>query len=242
MEKFNEKTLAKFNGKDEKSIYIAYKGKVYDVTESRMWKTGTHMNRHFAGKDLTNEIGAAPHGEEVLSKFKVVGIFESTGESQEAGKVPGWLGNMLERHPSLKRHPHPIFAHFPIAFMIGSSLFAILYAIFDVKSFEATTINLVITGLIFSFFAILTGFLTWYINYMAKPIRAVKIKIAFSFIMDADAIFLIFWHSIDPQILLNLRDLPFSSLTFFVMTLFLGIFAVIIGYYGGELVFPVKKS
>lgn len=239
MNEFDEKTLARYNGKDERQIYIAYKGKVYDVSESKMWKTGTHMNRHFAGKDLTNELSAAPHGEEVFAKFKVVGTFKSTPDTE---RIPKWLSNLLEKHPSLKRHPHPILVHFPLAFMIGASLFALLYALFGIKSFDTTAFYLMISGLVFSVFAIASGFFTWYLNYMSKPIKAVIIKIIFSFVLDADAIVLIWWRAVDPNILLNVRTFALSSWIFFVMILFLTPFAMVIGYYGGELVFPTKAQ
>ncbi|BBJ27711.1 DUF2231 domain-containing protein [Athalassotoga saccharophila] len=238
MEEFDEKSLARYNGKDEKQIYIAYKGKVYDVTESKMWKTGTHMNRHFAGKDLTDQLSAAPHGEEVFSKFKVVGTYKAVSDQ----RVPKWLSNLIEKHPSLKRHPHPILVHFPLAFMIGASLFALLYAIFGVNSFDTTVFDLMVAGLVFSVFAIASGFFTWYLNYMSKPIKAVTIKIIFSFVLDVDAIILIWWRSVDPQILINVRNFSFNSWAFFIMTLLLSLFAMIIGYYGGELVYPTGKK
>ncbi len=54
------------NGKGGNRVCIAFGGKVYDVTQSPQWKTGTHMGRHASAQDLTVEIGAAPHGAEVL--------------------------------------------------------------------------------------------------------------------------------------------------------------------------------
>jgi uncharacterized membrane protein len=204
-----------------------------------MWKTGTHMNKHFAGKDLTVQLSAAPHGEEVFSKFKIVGTFKVSAAQDE--RIPKWLSNLIEKHPSLKRHPHLSLVHFPLAFMIGSSLFALLYALFGVKSFNATVFDLMIAGLVFSVFAIVSGFFTWYLNYMSKPIKAVIIKIVFSFILDADAVILIWWRSLDSNILINVRNFSFNSWIFFIMTLLLALFAMIIGYYGGELVYPTKK-
>ncbi|HEU24024.1 MAG: cytochrome b5 [Mesoaciditoga sp.] len=243
MEEFDEKSLARYNGKDEKRIYIAYKGKVYDVTESKLWKTGTHMNRHFAGKDLTDELPAAPHGEEVFSKFKIVGTYKTgTHKTPSDERIPKWLSDLIEKYPALKRHPHPILVHFPLAFMIGTSLFALLYAIFGVKSFDTTAFDLMVAGLVFSVFAIASGFFTWYLNYMSKPIKAVIIKIVFSFVLDADAIILIWWRSAYPNILINVRNFSFDSLIFFIMTLLLAFFAMIIGYYGGELVYPTGKK
>ena len=50
----------------------AYKGLIYDVTASRLWKNGTHYE-HWAGQDLTEELGDAPHTEKVFEKFQAIG-------------------------------------------------------------------------------------------------------------------------------------------------------------------------
>lgn len=65
--------LSKFDGKDGRPAYIAFKGVVYDVTESEQWQGGTHYAMHLAGKDLTEEFQDAPHGEEKLESLPKVG-------------------------------------------------------------------------------------------------------------------------------------------------------------------------
>jgi predicted heme/steroid binding protein len=65
--------LKQFDGKDGKPAYIAFKGKIYDITQSKLWTDGDHMGMHAAGKDLTEEIDFAPHGEETLGRVKLVG-------------------------------------------------------------------------------------------------------------------------------------------------------------------------
>jgi predicted heme/steroid binding protein len=72
--KFTLKELEEYNGKDGKPAYIACKGKVYDVSESSLWLDGDHLGTHQAGKDLTKEMEAAPHGDEVLERAKLVGV------------------------------------------------------------------------------------------------------------------------------------------------------------------------
>jgi predicted heme/steroid binding protein len=64
--------LALRNGQDKPEIWVAYLGRVYNVTPSRLWKTGKHYE-HWAGQDLTDELGDAPHTEKVFDKFDVVG-------------------------------------------------------------------------------------------------------------------------------------------------------------------------
>lgn len=68
----NETDLTYYNGKEGRPAYIQYNEKVYDVTESKLWKNGIHMNRHFAGEDLTEALKFAPHKEDVLERFKPV--------------------------------------------------------------------------------------------------------------------------------------------------------------------------
>ncbi len=71
--KFTLEELAKFNGKNGNRAYIAYQGKVYDVTDSSFWMDGDHLGAHQAGKDLTADMGLAPHGPENLDRVKLVG-------------------------------------------------------------------------------------------------------------------------------------------------------------------------
>lgn len=60
------------NGQDKPEVWIAYKGNVYDVSASRLWKMGKHYE-HWAGQDLTDELQDAPHTQQVFEKFKVIG-------------------------------------------------------------------------------------------------------------------------------------------------------------------------
>ena len=72
--KISKDELAQNNGKEGKPAYIAFKGVVYEVSESAFWMEGDHMGAHDAGKDLTEEIELAPHREETLQRVKQVGV------------------------------------------------------------------------------------------------------------------------------------------------------------------------
>jgi len=74
---FDPMTLAAFDGKSGVPAYIAHKGRVYDVSRLELWKNGLHM-RHFAGRDLTDALRKAPHGEEKLEPLDVVGTYDAT--------------------------------------------------------------------------------------------------------------------------------------------------------------------
>jgi predicted heme/steroid binding protein len=69
---YTKQQLALRNGQDKPQIWVAYRGVIYDVGESRLWKKGKHYE-HWAGQDLTEELSDAPHTETVFDKFKAIG-------------------------------------------------------------------------------------------------------------------------------------------------------------------------
>lgn len=65
--------LKQYDGKNGNPAYIAVDGILYDVTNDRHWKNGSHEG-YSAGKDLTDAIkGKSPHGTSVLDGIPVVG-------------------------------------------------------------------------------------------------------------------------------------------------------------------------
>ncbi|MEM6801161.1 MAG: cytochrome b5 domain-containing protein [Bacteroidota bacterium] len=72
MDSFSPSQLALRNGTDREEIWIAFKGIIYDASDSRHWPNGIHYG-HWAGQDLTEELKDAPHGEYVFKRLKVVG-------------------------------------------------------------------------------------------------------------------------------------------------------------------------
>lgn len=74
--KYTLNQLALRNGQDKPEIWVSFKGKIYDVSNSRLWLAGKHYE-HWAGQDLTDELDNAPHAEEVFKKFKIIGILDS---------------------------------------------------------------------------------------------------------------------------------------------------------------------
>ena len=69
---YTKAQLALRNGQDKPEVWVAYKGKIYDVSRSRLWYTGKHYE-HWAGQDLTEELADAPHTETVFDKFEWIG-------------------------------------------------------------------------------------------------------------------------------------------------------------------------
>lgn len=72
MEIYTKQQLALRNGQDRPEIWVAFKGVIYDVSISKLWKKGMHYE-HWAGQDLTSELVDAPHTEKVFEKFQAIG-------------------------------------------------------------------------------------------------------------------------------------------------------------------------
>ncbi|HEX6223125.1 MAG TPA: cytochrome b5 domain-containing protein [Chryseolinea sp.] len=68
--------LALRNGQDKPEVWVAYKGLIYDVSRSKLWRAGKHYE-HWAGQDLTDELKDAPHNENVFDKFKIIGTLKN---------------------------------------------------------------------------------------------------------------------------------------------------------------------
>jgi predicted heme/steroid binding protein len=72
MDTYTNAQLALRNGQDKPEIWVAYKGMIYDVTHSKLWRNGKHYE-HWAGQDLTHELVDAPHSERVFERMRVIG-------------------------------------------------------------------------------------------------------------------------------------------------------------------------
>ena len=75
--------LAAFDGKEGRPAYIVYKGMIYDMTNSRLWKNGAHMMKHHAGTDLTDVLKNAPHGEDKVLAMPQVGMCVASDRKPE---------------------------------------------------------------------------------------------------------------------------------------------------------------
>jgi hydroxylamine dehydrogenase len=66
-------TLPSLDGQDGSKAIVAVDEKLYDVTDSRLWRNGAHVKQHYAGQDLTEALKKAPHGAEVLERMPMIG-------------------------------------------------------------------------------------------------------------------------------------------------------------------------
>ncbi len=237
MKEFTLKSLAENNGENGNPTYIAHKGKVYDISSSRLWRHGTHMKRHKAGNDLTTDIQAAPHETDVLDRYPQIGILMP--EDQNQMPMPEFVSKLIKRFPMLRRHPHPMTVHFPIVFMFSATIFTILFLMTGIQSFETTAFHCLGAGVLFSVVAISTGWYTWWLNYMAKPLKAITIKKTISIIMLGVGSVAFVIRVAVPDILY-----PFRGISFFYLILILSLFPLVtvIGWYGASLTFPIEKE
>ncbi len=238
MKAFTPEELSEFNGESGNAIYVAYKGKVYDVSESRRWRGGTHMKRHKAGNELSTEILAAPHDADVLERFPQVGVMK-TDAAEEEVEVPVFLARLLEKVPMLRRHPHPMTVHFPIAFMCAATVFALLYLFTGLKAFDTTVFHCLGAGVLFALVAMGTGWYTWWLNYLAKPVRAVQIKKRLSVVLTVSAAMAFILRAAVPDILIDLRVL---SIIYLLLVFSVFPLVTAIGWFGAALTFPVEKE
>jgi predicted heme/steroid binding protein/uncharacterized membrane protein len=235
MKEMGGEDLKRMNGKDGNPVCVAFQGKVYDVSQSDLWKTGTHMGRHASGQDLTKEIEAAPHGPEVLEKFPQVGTLKEAAPSVRAKPLPRFLQKAFDRYPLLRRQPHPMTVHFPIAFLMATPLFLILFALTRNNSFETTSFYMLCLGALGSAAAMATGFFAWWVNYGAIPTTYIKYKILLSILLLTVAGFLVIWRFVDPVILTQWGNLwwVYAILIFSLVPL-----VTLLGHLGGKMVFP----
>jgi predicted heme/steroid binding protein/uncharacterized membrane protein len=65
--------LSRFDGSEKRPAYIAYEGRIYDVSSSKLWVEGNHIRKHLAGNDLTEALRTAPHDEDKILGMPLAG-------------------------------------------------------------------------------------------------------------------------------------------------------------------------
>ena len=234
LKEFSREELAKYNGKEGQPVYIAYDGKVYDVSESKLWKTGNHMRRHQAGTDLTEDIGGAPHGIEVFEKFPQVGILKPEKDPMDE-HIPDLLLTVFRKIPMLRRHPHPMTVHFPIAFIMLFPVLNILYLVTGKESFDVSSFHVLVAGLVFTPVALLTGPYNWWINYAGKWSKIIAIKMFGSLILITLILVIFMWRILVPDIMLQPTE---ARIIYIMLSLVLPPLITVLGWFGAKMTFP----
>ena len=230
MKAISKEELERGDGAQDRPSLVAVDGKVYDVTSSGMWSGGKHMNVHPAGRDLSAEIKAAPHGLDVLERFEQVGTLEEKEErAADAVPRPGPLVSMI-----LARHPHPVSVHFPIALSLAGALFAVLGVVLSSETLEAAGFYNIVFGAVMSPPAIGAGLMSWWYNYGRAwtPIFRKKIVLSVVYMLVAGlaiAIRLVFPEAQGP--------IPWSWI-YVGLAVALPPVAVSLGFLGDKITFP----
>ena len=237
---FTAEELAAYDGKDGRPVYVAANGKVYDLSGSKLWKLGRHMSRHDAGHDLSADLAQAPHGMDRLERYPQVGVLAGevaaaadAGSTASAASRECGLPWLLRKSPFLRRHPHPMTVHFPIAFATGAFFFLVLYKMTGWALCEQAVYAMNIVGALFTPVAILTGLATWKYNYAMSPITPVRIKLALSPVLLAQFVALAVWWLVNPAVL-SQGSGGFALLVASMMPV-MGV----IGWFGAGLTFPM---
>jgi len=217
--------LKQYNGQNNQKAYIAYKGNVYDVTNSPLWKNGMHEDMHEAGVDLTDALVNAPHAEEVFGKFEIVDTLDDESDKSRSAWVKWYY----------KYHPHPMLVHFPIALHLFAAGLDLIFLFQPKSSFATAVFYTFLISTVIGVFTMLSGILSWWINYQLALTHILVKKLIFAVITLILGIIGIIIYLNDPGVV-YLTTVP--SILYHGTVLLTGITVIVLGYYGGKLTWP----
>lgn len=226
---FTKAEIERADGKDGRPALVAVDGKVYDVSSSKFWKAGVHVNSHHAGEDLSLALKAAPHAADVLTNLDLVGTVLQ--EPREPTVAPG--SSVFRRLQGL--HLHPVSVHFPIALSIAAAASMAASLIVPHRPCQVFTLYCLILAALATPVAIASGLLSWYCSYSAIWTRLYRAKIVLSCVLIALQI---------GALVMRLGIVTDPSLTspaycaYAVLVLATAPAVVALGYLGGKLTFP----
>ncbi len=236
MKSYSREDLSAGTGRDGNPALVAVHGKVYDVSASKRWINGKHMNRHQAGRDLSSDIKASPHGTQVLERFEPVGTYQAPPKTPVRG-FKGRFDEWLKLHPLFRRHPHPAIVHVPVGIVVAVPVFELIALLTGSSRTEWASFCCMIMVLVSMPAAMVSGYFTWWINYdcAAGSIVKWKIGLAFTALGCAGLSVLARMLVSDP---LNVGD----PLVLILVACLAATAAMIcaIGFLGGKLTFPYE--
>jgi predicted heme/steroid binding protein/uncharacterized membrane protein len=221
--------LKKCDGKEGRPAWVAFRGKVYDVSSSQRWAGGFHMKRHQVGQDLTSEFAAAPHDEKVFQRFPVVGTLVAAEQKR--------TNPLLDAYLDL--HPHPVSVHFPIALTLASAAFLILHFVTGIDSLVDAAYYALLGGAVVAPFTMLTGAVSWWFNYGHKLKSPFQGKAGLSMALAVVAVATVVLWALNRDALLERETVGW---VYFVLVMAMSLLVLSLGKLGGALVFPPRKK
>jgi predicted heme/steroid binding protein/uncharacterized membrane protein len=238
--RFTAAELAQFDGVDGRSAYVGYKGFVWDVTASLLWRKGKHVNQHVAGVDLTAEMAGAPHADDVMARFPIVGVLVADDAPEAAAalvvrEAPPFVDFFLQRHF------HPVTVHYPMAFSVLASLLTVLalplQSLPVSARFESISWWLILFSALFTAPASVTGLWSWWYQHGGALTGNYLAKVRLTFVLLGLTAATILLHWLAPA---ETR----GSWAYWVYSLLVIAHAPVVlslGWYGGKITFPDMK-
>ncbi len=216
-----------FDGKEGRPAYVSFEGRVYDVSNSRLWKDGLHLGSHHAGYDLTENMMRAPHGEEVLSKFHIVGEL-SHEEPLRHRLVHRIRQRIMKRMDGL--HLHTPLVQFSIAYSVIVPLLSILYIYTGEAFFERASYYMLALGFIILSFAALLCLLSGKEAYRGNTTEIFNRKIILTIALAIIITVCFVWRTLYPDILIT------EELNYIYLALLVSMIPIIAAYHGKKIV------
>jgi predicted heme/steroid binding protein/uncharacterized membrane protein len=222
---FTTDELAQYDGKEGRPAYVAVGGIVYDASQSKLWRNGTHVRVHQAGADLSTALQLAPHPADRMERLPKVGVLNAPAAAPAAtsSEVP-WYAAFLYR-----MHSHPASVHFPIALCAVASVLQLAALVLHCRTCETVASWNLVLGLASSPLPILSGLVDWRFQFdgRATPLFVWKIGLSAVFVVvGAAALAIRFFGGEGMGFLYDLLVLSFAPLV------------LALGFIGGRITFP----
>lgn len=224
-----EEELKRCDGQEGRPAWVAYRGKVYDVSASQRWPGGMHMKRHQGGRNLTSEFAAAPHDEKVFERFPVVGTLVAAEQKRSNPLVDAYLD----------LHPHPVSVHFPVALTLASAAFLILYLLTGMESLVDAAYYALLGGVAIAPVTMLTGAVSWWFNYGHKLRSPFQGKAGLSIALAVVGGAAVVLWALNREALLEREPVGW---VYFALVMVMSGLVLSLGKLGGALVFPPRKK
>jgi predicted heme/steroid binding protein/uncharacterized membrane protein len=224
-----EDELKRCDGQEGRPAWVAFRGKVYDVSASRLWSAGMHMKRHQVGRDLTADFAAAPHDESVFQRLPLVGKLVAA----ERKELPRIVSLYLDLHP------HPVSVHFPIALTLVSAAFLILYLVTGIESLVDAAYYALLAGIIVSPVTMLTGVVSWWYNYGHKRQPTFNGKAGLSVALFVAGVVTVGLWAVNRDAFLERETVGWIC---FALVIVMSGLVLSLGKLGGTLVFPPREK